>query len=72
MRITSRHPDLESPVVLVAANLAPSHLLPSLSITHSVACQLSYPLSRKSNPPLIDPPSGKGDSPKLDFHNTEF
>jgi hypothetical protein len=53
MRITSSHPDLESPVVLVAANLAPSHLLQSLSITHSVACLLSYPLSGRSNPPLF-------------------
>jgi hypothetical protein len=53
MRITSGHPDLESPVVLVAANLAPSHLLQSLTITHFVACLLSYPLSGRSNPPLF-------------------
>jgi hypothetical protein len=53
MRITSGYPDLESPVVLVAANFAPSHLLQSLFITHSVAWLLSYPLSGRSNPPLF-------------------
>jgi hypothetical protein len=53
MRITSGYPDLESPVVLVAANFAPSHLLQSLSITHSVAWLLSYRLSGRSNPPLF-------------------
>jgi hypothetical protein len=50
MRVAPGHGHLESLVVLVAADLAPSHFLRSLPIAHSVACRVLSTPRRESQP----------------------